>query len=96
MLYERNQPVALADFISRHSSDNVEVLIVDPDRGNRNPFCRRMGDLGYTHTLQSAASPQSMAEAFKGHLLHFGRKRAQIVTTRGPAPARGRFAEDSD
>lgn len=96
VLYERNQPVALADFISRHSSDNVDVLIVDPDRGNRNPFCRRMGDLGYTHTLESAASQPSTGEAFKGHLLNFSRKRAQIVTTRGPAIKRGRFAEDSD
>lgn len=96
VLYERDQPLALADFIDRHSSDQVDVLIVDPDRGNRNPFCRRMTGLGFTHTVEHAASQQSTGEAFKGHLLNFSRRRASIVTTRGPAPSRGRFAEDSD
>ena len=52
LLYDRGQPEALSQFIDRHSEAAVEVLIVDPDRGNQASFSRKMGELGYSHTSQ--------------------------------------------
>ncbi|MEO8103300.1 MAG: methyltransferase domain-containing protein [Betaproteobacteria bacterium] len=74
VLYERGQPEALSRFIDRHSSDPVSVIIVDPDRGNRNPFCRKMAALGYALTLRRAAARQTSGETYKGHFLTFRRE----------------------
>ena len=37
VLYDRGQPELLSRFIDRHSGASVEVLIVDPSRGNQAP-----------------------------------------------------------
>ena len=73
ILYERNQPETLSRFIDRHSSASVNVIIVDPDRGNRNLFCRKMAGLGYALTLRRAAGRQTTGEAYKGHIMNFSR-----------------------
>jgi predicted nicotinamide N-methyase len=49
VLYDREQPEALSQFIARHSEPGVEVLIVDPNRGNQGRFSAKMGLLGYSH-----------------------------------------------
>ena len=74
VLYERNQPDTLSRFIDRHSADAVDVIVVDPDRGNRNGFCRRMEVLGYTLDLQRAGTTQDTGEPYKGHFLNFSRR----------------------
>lgn len=73
VLYERDQPDTLSSFIDRHSADTVDIIVLDPDRGNRNGFCRRMVSLGYTANLERAGSTQSTGEAYKGHFLNFNR-----------------------
>lgn len=73
VLYERDQPETLSQFIHLHSADPVHIIVLDPDRGNRNGFCRRMQTLGYTLDLQRAGSTQSTGEAYKGHFLNFSR-----------------------
>lgn len=73
VLYERDQPENLSRFIHQHSNDTVDVVIVDPDRGNRNRFCRRMADFGYVLTLRRAIDRQSTGEPYKGHFLNFSR-----------------------
>jgi predicted nicotinamide N-methyase len=73
VLYERDLPDNLAGFIDRHSSPAVEVIIVDPDRGNRAAFNRRMADLGYRHEETRAASRQECGEAYKGRVLNYRR-----------------------
>ncbi len=73
VLYERQQPESLSRFIDLHANDAVDVVIVDPDRGNRNPFCRLMAGLGYVLTLKRAAREQTSGEAYKGHVLRFNR-----------------------
>ena len=50
LLYDRDQPQALSQFIHRHSGNDVEVVIGDPDRSNHASFSRKMGVLGYSHT----------------------------------------------
>jgi predicted nicotinamide N-methyase len=67
LLYERGQPEALSQFIARHSEANVEVLIVDPGRGNQASFTRKMGALGYAHTVRPVRWRPDGA-AFKGNV----------------------------
>jgi len=76
LLYDREQPKILSAFIDLHSATEVEVIILDPDRGNRTPFCREMALLGYSHAATTAASHQESGEAYKGRFLNFRRSRA--------------------
>jgi len=73
VLYERSQPDILSRFIDRHSNPEVEVIIVDPDRGNRAKFNRDMADLGYAHSAQRAADHQNSGEPYKGRFLNYRR-----------------------
>ncbi|MEO7548453.1 MAG: methyltransferase domain-containing protein [Ramlibacter sp.] len=72
VLYDRGQPQVLSQFIDRHSRRAVEVLIVDPDRGNQNSFNRKMMVLGYAHsTTAIVALPDG--GAYKGKLHRYAR-----------------------
>jgi len=73
VLYERDQPDTLSRFIDRHSAEEVNVIVLDPDRGNRNGFCRKMVALGYVLDLQRAGVTQTTGEPYKGHFLNFRR-----------------------
>ncbi len=75
VLYERDHPGQLSRFLSRHSRPDVEVIIIDPDRGNRPRFTRDMADLGYDHREQRAADFQCSGEAYKGRFLNYRRGR---------------------
>ena len=75
ILYERDASGDLAGFISRHAEAACEVWVVDPDRGNRPAFNRRMADDGFAlreERLDEAAS--ATAAAYKGRLLVYHRK----------------------
>lgn len=73
VLYERQQPVQLARFIDQHATLKTEVIIVDPDRGNRSAFCREMAALGYGLIMTPADRTLESGEAYKGRFLTFGR-----------------------
>lgn len=73
VLYDRAQPAVLSAFIDRHACAAAEVIIVDPDRGNRVPFCRRMSAYGYACSETKAASRQDSGEPYKGRFLKFRR-----------------------
>lgn len=71
VLYERDDGGTLPSFIERHTTPAAEVLIVDPNRGNRSPFNRRMADLGFIlheHVLNAALPDGS---AYRGKLLQY-------------------------
>ena len=73
VLYERDQPGTLSRFIDAHANDTAEVIIVDPDRGNRARFSQGMAALGYTHTAQQANKQQITGESYKGRFLTYRR-----------------------
>lgn len=73
VLYERAHPALLAAFISRHSAAEVNVIIIDPDRGNRPRFCREMDLLGYACSQRRAARTLENGAPYKGSVLRFGR-----------------------
>ncbi|MDB5814904.1 MAG: SAM-dependent methyltransferase [Rhodocyclales bacterium] len=73
VLYERDELGVLAGFIERHSQDRAEVLIVDPDRGNRSRFNRHMMTNGYVLT-ESRADCLQDGVPYKGRMLHYWRE----------------------
>ena len=75
LLYERDVEGDLARFVNRHAKPECEVWIVDPDRGNRPAFNRRMTSAGFVlgeERLDAAATATS--PAYKGRLLVYARK----------------------
>ncbi len=84
VLYDREQPEALSQFIDRHSEPDVDVLIVDPGRGNQASFSRKMVVLGYSHvSRQVRCLPDGVA--YKGQLHRYGRTAAMPPVAPGPA-----------
>jgi predicted nicotinamide N-methyase len=73
VLYERDDGGALAAYIELHAEARCEVLIVDPNRGNRSAFNKRLAALGFemTDTPLSAALE---APVYRGRMLHFTRQ----------------------
>lgn len=71
VLYDRGQPQVLSQFIDRHAQPDVEVLIVDPDRGNRVSFNRKMDSLGYLDTETRISTLPGSGEKYKGRLLRY-------------------------
>lgn len=79
LLYDRDQPAALSAFIDCHASASVEVLIVDPDRGNRSNFNRHMRELGFTHEETRLHSLPCDGGPYKGRLLSYRRENTVAV-----------------
>ena len=71
LLYERDSNGDLASFIGRHGAPSCEVWIVDPDRGNRSGFNRRMDDMGYARVETRVSALPGGGEKYKGRLLQY-------------------------
>lgn len=76
LLYDRDAPRLLADFIDDHAQPEAEVWIIDPDRGHRPAFVRHMAAFGFElidqHRIDQA--PKGMdAAPYKGRMLTFVR-----------------------
>lgn len=71
VLYDRGQPEVLSQFIDLHAQPDAEVLIVDPDRGNRVSFSRKMDSLGYSHTETRISTLPGDGGKYKGRLLKY-------------------------
>lgn len=72
VLYERDDGGALAAFIEKHALRACELLIVDPNRGNRSAFGKRMAGLGFefSETVLSAGEDRP---DYRGRLMRFVR-----------------------
>lgn len=77
VLYERQQPGQLASFIDCHANDSSQIIIVDPDRGNRVAFCREMSKRGFGFTSRRAKCHIENGEPYKGRFLTFSRSMYQ-------------------
>ena len=74
VLYERDDGGTLPHFIERHAMPVSEVLIVDPERGNRAAFTRRLQALGYALDETLLREPSATLEpAYRGRLLRYRR-----------------------
>jgi 2-polyprenyl-3-methyl-5-hydroxy-6-metoxy-1,4-benzoquinol methylase len=74
VLYERSQPEQLAAFIQLHAAPAAEVLIIDPNRGNRAAFNRGMAEFGFALTETLLNAPMDDGSAYRGRLLHYRRE----------------------
>jgi predicted nicotinamide N-methyase len=73
VLYERSHPAQLSGFIQEHAAEGAEVLIVDPNRGNRNAFHKDMANMGFGVTEIIINEPLQDLSAYRGRLLHYKR-----------------------
>jgi predicted nicotinamide N-methyase len=78
VLYERNQPEDLSAFIQLHAAPTAEVLVIDPNRGNRSAFNRHMALLGFALTETPIDVPLDDGSPYKGRLLHYRRTAPSI------------------
>jgi predicted nicotinamide N-methyase len=76
VLYDREQPETVSQFVHAHSAKDVQVLIVDPNRSNHTSFSKKMTGLGYSHaTTHVKALPDG--SAYKGQLHAYARSCVQ-------------------
>lgn len=73
VLYERSHPEQLAAFIQCHAAPHAEVVIIDPNRGNRSGFHREMARLGYTLHETPIDAPLDDGSPYRGRCLHYRR-----------------------
>jgi predicted nicotinamide N-methyase len=76
LLYERNHPEQLAEFIQRHARPCAEVLIIDPNRGNRSAFTRCMREAGFDLT-----DTKTISSEYRGHVLRYRLAAADVRRT---------------
>lgn len=75
VLYDRDAGSALAGFLGRHAGAAGEVWIVDPNRGNRPDFNRRMAALGFVRAEQRLDDPAAGdGAAYHGRMLTYTRE----------------------
>ncbi|WP_457444987.1 class I SAM-dependent methyltransferase [Roseateles sp. P5_E4] len=72
VLYERDDGGALAAFIEKHALPQCELLIVDPNRGNRAAFGKRMAGLGFEFSEVLLAAEAGRPD-YRGRLMRFVR-----------------------
>lgn len=73
LLYEDHHVMLLANFIEQHANPICEVILVDPGRGRKSKFSRKMAELGYSHRHYKPINIDYLDAPFKGDILHFNR-----------------------
>ena len=74
LLYEPDMPKALARFIDGCANPNAEVWIVDPNRGYRTAFNKKMRLLGFQLSSEESLNEIEITdEKYKGRLLIYNR-----------------------
>jgi predicted nicotinamide N-methyase len=69
LLYERDEECVLANYIDRHASDQAEIILIDPNRGNRSVFNKCMRGLGFALT-----ETKVIHQTYRGSFLAFERR----------------------
>ena len=75
VLYQPQHAQNLSQFISSHSSDDVEVIVVDPGRENRAKFTHHMIAQGYSHQFTNFNQQLADGVHCKGRILHYQRQK---------------------
>lgn len=76
VLYEPDSRGLLAAFLARQTAPDGAIWIVDPDRGNRGPFHRRMSELGWLRHEERIDQPARLERApYRGRLMVYRRQR---------------------
>lgn len=73
VLYQPQHAENLSRFIACHSSDDVEVIVVDPGRENRAKFTHKMIALGYSHHFKKFNQQLTDKLLCKGRIMYYQR-----------------------
>lgn len=73
VLYERDHPLQLAGFIQRHAAGHAQVLIIDPNRGNRAAFYKAMQINGFALTQTDLLTPLQDMTPYRSRFLSYQR-----------------------
>lgn len=73
LLYENEHTDLLANFIGKHSNQKCEVIIVDPGRGRKSKFSKKLLEYGYESSCSRPENTDYLNSEFKGHILKFVR-----------------------
>lgn len=73
LLYEDEHIELLAGFIDRHTKPHGKVVIVDPGRGRKAKFSKKMVALGYSHSQSRPENADYLEKPFKGFILRYSR-----------------------
>lgn len=76
LLYERENPRLLADFLDRHANPTAQILLADPGRDRCGELGSRMRGQGYTRTDRRLAFGPSEVAPFRGRIMSFVRGEA--------------------
>ncbi|MDD2882386.1 MAG: SAM-dependent methyltransferase [Rhodoferax sp.] len=81
VLYERDDAGVLAAFIDAHAMPVSQIWIVDPHRGNRPAFSRRMASHGFSLVEERLDRLESAQQtAYRGRLLTYSRGACVVGT----------------
>lgn len=73
ILYERQHPGDLCNFINMNAKKNCEVIIIDPKRGNRNKFKKIMKENDFIHREDDEVYLERFSIKFKGTVDYYNR-----------------------
>jgi ETFB lysine methyltransferase len=71
VLYEVQQSNLLANFLAQHSNKDVEIVIIDPNRGNRNKFNHALENLGYSGTSRKLSVAENNGLLRNGYVINY-------------------------
>jgi len=71
LLYEDEHTELLTGFIREHSNPKCEIIIVDPGRGRKNKFAKKLLEFGYISSFSKPENTGYLDNDFKGHILTF-------------------------
>lgn len=70
LLYEQDHINLLSGFINKHANNDCEVIIIDPNRGNKNKFSAQMKSFGFNCTQVDGNSANNISN-YKGKVITY-------------------------
>lgn len=77
LLYERNHPTLLADFLSWHARPTCQILLADPGRNRCGELSTKLAAQGYRSTAMPLDFGEPQKSSHRGRLLNFIRCHAK-------------------
>ena len=73
LLYEDEHVDLLAGFIQKHANQQCAVIIVDPGRGRKSKFSKKMVEYGFGYDHIKPEHTEFLSKDFNGYILRFYR-----------------------
>ncbi len=73
VLYEDDHVELLARFIEAHACEKCQIIIVDPSRGRKTKFIKKLELFGFKTSIEKVEKSPGVPDNYKGSLLSFTR-----------------------